>query len=90
MRAGSELPRPNRPAIPTCAARFADGRKLRSHAPLLERLQRERVDGDRIFAREKRALMHGVIRMRLRTTGVLRDQPVHRWSTTFFPITGSL
>jgi hypothetical protein len=63
--------------------RVTDGRQTRAHAPLLQMLQRNGIQSHRIFARIECSMMHRVIWLRLRPTGVLRDQAIHQIENDF-------
>ena len=77
MRAGSAWPSPSLPGDLHVIRQTADRRKLGLRAPCIDPLERERIDGDRIFAREKGGVMHGVIGLRLRAAGILGGQSIH-------------
>ena len=52
--------------------------------PLLELLQGDGVNRNRILTRVERRKMHGPVRLRLRAAGILRDQSIHDVEHDFF------
>src|SRR5687768_14921556 len=54
-----------------------DRSEPRFHPPFFDLANHERVDRDRILAGQDRGVMHREIRMRFRSSGVLRYKPIH-------------
>src|SRR6266480_957386 len=55
----------------------SDRREPRPGPPFLDLANSQSIDRDRIFAREDRGVMHGIVRLRLRTARILRHQSIH-------------
>src|SRR5215471_2338524 len=56
---------------------WTERRETAPCAPLFEILQRDGIQSHRVLARIQRRMMNRIVRLRLRSTSVLRDESIH-------------
>src|SRR6266542_835786 len=59
-------------------SQWAYRRQTAACAPLFEILQRDGIQSHGVFARILRSMMNRIVRLGLRATGILRNEPVHQ------------